>query len=556
MARSRTSVRCLALALLVVVATLALPAGASAVDDYADMSVTKTASPDAVEPGQNITYTITVKNNGPFDANDVTLTDQVPASTTFVSLSLPAGWTATTPAPGGTGTVTATRTTLANGASAVFTLVVNVDADTPAASTIENTATVSASNTDLGEEDNAATAITDVSPSADLLLTKSDNADPVSPGDNITYTVALSNNGPMTARGLQVTDPLPAGTTFVSATAPAGWTLVTPAVGGSGTVTATNPKFDNEESVMFTFVVKVGSSVANGTTLTNTASVSSTSDDPSPANNSGTETTLVNEFADLSVIKAASPDPVLAGNDLTYTIEVTNSGPEQADFVVLSDAVPAGTTFVSATQTSGPAFTLTSPATGGTGTFKATRSTLAVGATARFTMVVRVAADRANASTIDNTATVGGNTLDSDASDDTASTSTTVSNPTTQANVPTPTTQSAQRNARLTIGNARMRLPSGVIFVPLTCEYSPADVCIVDVTVTFNTRKYKLAPLTVRNVHVGSGQTVDVYMAASHSQRRTMRRIGTIPVTVTATNPPEADVSKLAILLGLRRSAR
>jgi uncharacterized repeat protein (TIGR01451 family) len=535
-----------ALALLLVTAALAAPAGASAITvAEADLSVTKTDSPGSVDPGENITYTIKVKNLGPDAASNVTLTDEIPASTTFVSFTAPAGWTSTTPAVGGTGQVSSQAATLANGATATFTLVVRVNDDTPTQSTIDNTATATTSSNDPEEGNNAGGTSTDVSPVADLVLTKSDNADPVGPGANITYTIALNNNGPFDAYDVAVSDALPAGTTFVSATAPAGWTLTTPAVGNSGTVTATKPTFDAEDAAMFTLVVKVGSSVANGTTLSNTATVSSLTDDPNSATNSDTETTLVNEFADLSVITAASPDPVLAGNDLTYTLEVSNSGPAQADSVTLSDAVPAGTTFVSASQTSGPAFTLTTPAAGGTGTFKATRATLALGATAKFTMVVRVAADRANGSTIDNTATVDGMTLDSDAADDTASTSTTVSNPATQANLPAPTAPSASRPPRLTIGNARMRLPSGVVFVPLTCEFSPSDVCITDVTVTFNTRKYRLAPLTVRNVHVGSGQTVD--------QRHKMRRIGTIPVTVTATNPPEADVSKAALLLGLRR---
>ena len=552
--RRRAPVSYLALALLVVTVALGALAGpAGAVDDHADLVVTKTASPEVTTATSNVTYTITVKNNGPADAQSVSLTDEIPEHTTFISFTAPAGWTSTTPAVGGTGTVASTAGTLANGTTATFTLVVNVDEDTPPTTTIFNTANAASATLDPNTANNGGTAATDISPLADLSVAKSDSADPVAPGSNLTYTIILNNNGPNNAHNLQLTDPLPAGTTFVSATAPSGWTLTTPAVGGSGTVTATRAKLDAADAATFTVVVNVDSSVANGTTLTNTATSSSSTEDPNAANDSDTETTLVNVFADLSVIKAASPDPVLAGGDLTYTLEVANSGPEQAESVLLSDAVPAGTTFVSASQTSGPAFTLTSPAAGGTGTFKATRSTLAVGETAKFKMVVRVAGAGANGTTIDNTATVGGSTLDPDASDDTASTSTTVSNPTTQSNLPAPITPSAPRDPRLTIGQARMRLPSGVLFVPLTCEFSPRDVCVTDVTVTFNTRKYKLNPLTVRNVHVGSGQTLDLYMAASHAQRRKMRRIGTIPITVTATNDPAADVSNVALLRGLRR---
>jgi uncharacterized repeat protein (TIGR01451 family) len=548
-------VRCLTLVLLLVLAALAVPAGASAAS--ADLRVTKTGSPDAVSPNADITYTITVTNLGPDSATGVSLTDDVPTHTTFKSAVQDNGptFTLASPAFGSTGQFSAAVATLASGASAQFTLVVTVDEDAPATSTIFNTASVSSSTPDPDSANDAATAGTDVSPLADLSVTKSDSPDPVAPGSNVEYTILLNNNGPNTARNLALSDTLPPGTTFVSATQPNGptFTLSTPAVGATGTVTATKSTFAASDAATFKIVVHVGSGVADGTTLSNTASVTSDTDDPNTADNSDTETTLVNEFAELSVSKLASPDPVLAGNNITYTIEVSNAGPTQAQSVQLSDAVPVGTTFVSASQTSGPTFTLTSPPAGGTGTFTATRATLAVGATAKFTMVVHVAADRANGSTIDNTATIGGVTLDSNASNDSASTSTTVSNPTTQGNTPVPTPQSTSRPTRLTLGDARMRLPSGALFVPLTCEFSPSDVCITDVTVTFNTRKYKLDPLTVRNVHVGSGQTLDLYMAATHAQRVKMRRIGTIPVTVTATNPPGADLTKPGILIGLRR---
>src|SRR6185295_15005258 len=86
---------------------------------------------------------------------------------------------------------------------------------------------------------NAATATTAVVARADLALTKSDSPDPVIAGTNLTYSVTLINNGPSDAQNVSLTDLLPANTRFVSFTAPAGWAVVTPAVGGSGTVTAT-----------------------------------------------------------------------------------------------------------------------------------------------------------------------------------------------------------------------------------------------------------------------------------------------------------------------------
>ena len=71
----------------------------------ADLEITNVDAPDPVVAGQNLTYTITVTNNGPDPAGTVSLTDTLPAGTTFVSLSTPGGWSCTTPAVGAGGTI-------------------------------------------------------------------------------------------------------------------------------------------------------------------------------------------------------------------------------------------------------------------------------------------------------------------------------------------------------------------------------------------------------------------------------------------------------------------
>ena len=104
--------------------------------------------------------------------------------------------------------------------------------------------------------------------------------------------------------------------------------------------------------------------------------------DPNLANNSSTVTTNVLTEADVSVTKTTAAGPVLAGDTVAYTITVLNAGPSDAQTVALTDLVPANTTFVSDAQTSGPAFNLTTPAAGGTGTISGTIGTLALGASA------------------------------------------------------------------------------------------------------------------------------------------------------------------------------
>jgi len=128
----------------------------------ADLSVTKSDSPDPVAAGGSLTYIIIATNGGPSVASTMVLTDSVPANTTFLSLTVAAGWTCATPAVGGTGTVSCTKASVAVAESATFTLVVNVKAGTPAGTVLSNTATVSSAIPDPTASNNSATATTTV----------------------------------------------------------------------------------------------------------------------------------------------------------------------------------------------------------------------------------------------------------------------------------------------------------------------------------------------------------------------------------------------------------
>ncbi len=119
-----------------------------AITAAADLAVTVTDPEDVVNAGDDITYTITVVNDGPDAAANVKLTDVIPAHTTLVSFTAPAGFTVAAPSAGGTGTFTATAASLADGAEAAFTLVVRVAPHRPDESTIRDTATVTATTAD------------------------------------------------------------------------------------------------------------------------------------------------------------------------------------------------------------------------------------------------------------------------------------------------------------------------------------------------------------------------------------------------------------------------
>jgi uncharacterized repeat protein (TIGR01451 family) len=126
------------------------------------VAVTQTAAPDPVAAGANITYTIGVANNGVGTAGNVSLTDTLPATITFVSLTSPAGWSCTTPAVGANGAVSCSIASLAASANAQFTLVAGVPAGTVDGTTFTNVATATVGANDDGSGPLSATAAVDV----------------------------------------------------------------------------------------------------------------------------------------------------------------------------------------------------------------------------------------------------------------------------------------------------------------------------------------------------------------------------------------------------------
>jgi uncharacterized repeat protein (TIGR01451 family) len=279
------------------------------VANAADLAVTK-SGPATINAGSNITYTIGVTNNGPVSAVSVALADTLPAGTTFVSLTSPGGWTCTTPAVGGTGPVACTIATLASGASGTFTLVVKVGAGVANGTTITNTATASSTTTDPTPGNNSQSSSTTVGTSADLAVTKS-GAATATVGNNVAYNVTVTNNGPGDAQSVALSDPVPANTTFVSVTAPAGWSCTAPAVGGTGTIACTIATLASGSAATFNVVFAVSTSAA-GTTITNTASVSASTGDPTPANNAASATTAVSAVTTFSGPSATGSGTITA----------------------------------------------------------------------------------------------------------------------------------------------------------------------------------------------------------------------------------------------------
>jgi uncharacterized repeat protein (TIGR01451 family) len=187
----------------------------------------------------------------------------------------------------------------------------------------------------------------------DISVASADSPDPVIAGNQLTFTQSVTNNSTIVpAQTVVLTQTTPPGTTFVSMTPPAGWTCGTlPAVGGTGTVTCTktDPLAPSANSGDFTFVVATDPGLADGSTITQPVSTSTSNPEPTTANNSASTTTNVIRRVDVAVVKTAS-DPgadnaFAQGETVSYTIAITNNGPSRASNVVMTDTLPAGLSF-------------------------------------------------------------------------------------------------------------------------------------------------------------------------------------------------------------------
>ncbi len=130
----------------------------------------KTDTPDPVCVGQNITYTIGFRNNASGAAANAKVVDTIPANTTFVSATLPMGWSrADSVVAGGTGTLMFTKASVAGGETATFTVVVKINAGVLGGTIISNTATASSDVVDDVPGNNSKTALTTVDPTPPVI---------------------------------------------------------------------------------------------------------------------------------------------------------------------------------------------------------------------------------------------------------------------------------------------------------------------------------------------------------------------------------------------------
>jgi len=297
----------------------------------ADLIVTKEASTEEAKPGDVITYTIIVSNAGPDDAKRVVLVDPVPLELIDAKFSIDCGisWE---PWSGfyAIGLMTA-------GASFKEILVSGTVADT-AVGNMGNTAFVTSSTRDPDFSNNADGANVSIRANeADLSVTKSGPAGSAVPGQQVTYTINVINNGPDNAENAVLTDKIPADLTHAS------YSLDNGATWHSWTGSRSLGTLTNKKSLS----VLIRGTIADGASgnIVNTAAVTSDTPDPNCTNNTATDVTPITpmpvDSADLAVMKVACPTIVKPCEEIVYTIHVTNNGPDVAREVILEDELPS-----------------------------------------------------------------------------------------------------------------------------------------------------------------------------------------------------------------------
>ena len=342
----------------------------------ADLSLQKsvsnsTGTPAAPNVGDVITYTITVNNAGPSTATGVEVKDILPFGLTFVGS---ADFT------NAAGTLTASNLTVAVGTPKLLTFTAKVTGNQE----INNKAEISKSDqfdpnsqpntgTEDGQDDTDNALITPQV--ADLSLKKLATPLSANVGDNITYTIQVSNAGPSTATNVEVKDILPAGLTLVNA---GNFT------NNAGTLTATIPSLAVGVTQNLTFTAKLtqAGNVTNAAEITKSDQYDIDSQVNNGTANNEDDTdkiTVGGVLADLSLLKTVDNKVVNPNENVEFTLMVSNAGPSAVTTASVRDVLPSGLQFVSSATLANTGGTLTGQV-----------SNLGVGQTQTFKFIAKV----------------------------------------------------------------------------------------------------------------------------------------------------------------------
>lgn len=360
---------------------------------YTDLVLTKTArkltpplgtagTAIAANIGNTVEFTVTLSNNGPHTATNITVKDLLPVGMTFLSSAVTAGNYVS-------GSGLWTLASLATGSSATLSVQAGVNAGTAGQVLLNEARITAVTQPDHLPGNEYATASVAVN-GTDLQVIKSVSNRTPSPGQNVTWTVTVRNNGPNTAGSIVITDILPTGLTYVSNSASV----------GSYSAGKNNSSWQWSGfslNVLAQATLQITTRVDSGTagrTITNDAFLTSASvTDADESNNTGSASIAVSG-TDLRIAKTASPDYPSTGDTVTYVLTAHNDGPNSASGIVVNDLLPPELAYASH---SGGSY---APATG-----LWSVGTLANGASSQLTILATVLNDD-DSLLITNTATI------------------------------------------------------------------------------------------------------------------------------------------------------
>ncbi|MBS0028708.1 gliding motility-associated C-terminal domain-containing protein [Chitinophaga sp. 22321] len=298
------------------------------------VSVTK-SGPHTIDAGSNVTYNIDVVNAGPSDLVNALVKDIVPAQIKNVSwnITLEGGATlaASTPVTG-TGSLISFHGNVPAGNTNAIHILVTGTADPDFTGVITNVATA----TDANGKEYTGSVTTDVQRLAQMAITKSGPAK-LDAGEVISYLVTATNLGPSNANGITITDVVPATITDVTwaAVANGNAVIIGPAAGtGSSIAVKGNIPGGTANNIQLT----INGKIPANTTATSISNAAALKQPDSSIITSDPVVTTIQRKTNISIVKQA-PSAANAGDSLSYTITVSNTGPSDATDVAISDIV-------------------------------------------------------------------------------------------------------------------------------------------------------------------------------------------------------------------------
>ena len=301
-----------------------------------------------IAAGGGVTYTLSYANNGNKTMPTAVLTAIVPAEATYNSVATP-GWTCAPPGGGPGASCTRSVGDLVAGASGSATFAVTLPATVGAGlDELTLNASIAGGATDADIADNSGSQTTPVNAAPDLALDKSDGGATHEPGETVTYALGYANEGTQGASGVFITEVVPAHTTFNPGASSAGWNCPAGPTAGS-TCTLAIGAVAAGASGSRDFALTIANPVPSGVAgLTNTATISdddANGPELSTSNDSSGDVTPIDAAPDLTVSKTEGGGSAAPGGTITYTLTYDNVGNQDAVGVVLTETVPAGTTF-------------------------------------------------------------------------------------------------------------------------------------------------------------------------------------------------------------------